>query len=72
MELDVESTHAIAYGKMQAEVSQLKTDVAELKQDVRELLELANRSKGSLWAGMTIASMFGALVSVILSHWPFK
>ena len=62
----------IEYGKMQAEVTQLKQDVSELKRDVRELLELANKSKGSLWAGMTIASMLGALVSWITTHWPFK
>lgn len=62
----------IQIGKMQAEVSQLKQDVAELKLDVRELLELANKSKGSLWAGMTMASLLGALVSWLATHWPFK
>ena len=37
--------------------------------DVKELLALANKSKGSLWAGMSLASAFGAIVSWVVSHW---
>ncbi len=62
---------AIQFGKMQAEVEQLKEDVADLKKDVKQLLELANKSKGGFWAGMTIASMLGAAASWFVSHWPF-
>jgi hypothetical protein len=34
-----------------------------LSEDVKALLELANKSKGSFWAGMTIASTLGGLVT---------
>jgi hypothetical protein len=59
------------FGKMQAEVEQLKEDVADLKADVKQLLELANKGKGGFWAGMTLASMFGGVLGWFISHWPF-
>ncbi len=63
---------AVQFGKMQAEVEQLKEDVAELKKDMKLLLELANKGKGGLWAGMTFASLVGATISWIINHIPFK
>lgn len=63
---------AVQFGKMQAEVEQLKEDVSELKRDVKTLLELANKGKGGLWAGMTFASLVGATLSWIINHLPFK
>jgi hypothetical protein len=60
---------AIQFGKMQAEVEQLQKDVSDLKADVKTLLELANKGKGGFWAGMTLASMLGAVASWFVSHW---
>lgn len=57
------------FGRLEAEVHSLRNQVAALQQDVRKLLALADRSKGGLWAGMTIASMLGGLVSWIANHW---
>lgn len=56
------------FGRLEAEVHSLRTQVTSLQSDVRTLLELANRSKGGLWAGMTLASFFGGIVSWILAH----
>ena len=36
---------------------------------VHQLLELANKSKGGFWMGMTIASGVGGVISWIASHW---
>ena len=36
---------------------------------LEELLALANRSKGGLWIGMSIASAFSAFVGFVASHW---
>lgn len=57
------------FGRLEAEVHSLRNQVAALQQDVRKLLALADRSKGGLWAGMTIASMLGGLVSWVANHW---
>lgn len=56
------------FGRLEAEVHSLRTQVTSLQSDVRTLLELANRSKGGLWVGMTLASFFGGIVSWILAH----
>lgn len=58
----------LQFGKLQAEVEQLKTDMTTLKNDVKELLALANKSKGGFWMGMTIASGIGGFVSWLASH----
>lgn len=58
----------LQFGKLQAEVEQLKDDMRSLKEDVRELLALANKSKGGFWMGMTIASFVGGFVSWVSSH----
>lgn len=57
------------FGRLEAEVHSLRAQVTALQEDVRTLLELANRSKGGLWTGMTLASMLGGLVSWVISHW---
>ena len=57
------------FGRLEAEVHSLRAQVTSLQQDVKTLLEMANKSKGGLWAGMTIASMIGGLASWVVSHW---
>ena len=53
------------FGKLEAQVASLQTEVHQLASDVRELLELANKSKGGFWMGMTIASMAGGIITFI-------
>jgi hypothetical protein len=43
-----------------------------MQTDIRTLLEMANKSKGGLWAGMTMASMLGGAVSWVATHWGSK
>jgi hypothetical protein len=57
------------FGRLEAEVHSLRAQVAALQDDVRTLLALANKSKGGLWTGMALASMFGGVVSWVVSHW---
>ena len=57
------------FGRLEAEVHSLRAQVTSLQQDVRTLLEMAHKSKGGLWAGMTIASMLGGLISWAATHW---
>ena len=56
------------FGRLEAEVHSLRSQVSSLQSDVRELLELANRSKGGLWAGMSIAATLGGAVSWVATH----
>jgi len=56
------------FGRLEAEVHSLRTQVTDLQKDMRELLELANRSKGGLWVGMSIAAGLGGVFSWIVGH----
>lgn len=54
------------FGKLEAQVTALQKEVHTLSKDVKCLLELANKSKGGFWMGMTIASAVGGLVTFII------
>ena len=56
------------FGKLEAEVQSLRAQMTLLQNDVRELLELANKSKGGLWLGMSIAAALGSIVSWVATH----
>jgi len=53
------------FGKLEAQVASLQTEVHQLATDVKALLELANKSKGGFWMGMTIASMLGGVITFV-------
>ena len=44
------------FGKLEAQVEALQNEVHTLSKDVKSLLELANKSKGGFWMGMTTVS----------------
>lgn len=58
----------IKFGLLCGQVKTLEDQVSSLQADVKQLLELANKSKGGLWAGMAIASALGALAGWIVDH----
>lgn len=62
----------VEFGRLQAEVQSLRGQVSSMQTDIRTLLEMANKSKGGLWAGMTLASAFGGVVAWIGTHWGGK
>lgn len=62
---------AVQFGKMQAKVEQLEADMAELKQDMKIILELANKGKGGLLAGMTLVGLFSSAITWLITHLPF-
>ena len=53
----------VQYGRLLASVESLESKVEAMERNVVTLLELANKSKGGLWAGMTLASIFGGILS---------
>jgi len=58
----------IEFGRLQAEVQSLRNQIDSMQTDIRTLLEMANRSKGGLWMGMTLASAFGGAVTWLAGH----
>ena len=55
----------IEYGKLVNSVDNLERKVDALEVDIKKLVAMAERSKGSLWALMGVASVAGAFISYI-------
>ena len=55
----------IEYGKLVNAVDNLERKVDALEVDIKKLVAMAERSKGSLWALMGVASVAGAFISYI-------
>ena len=60
------------FGKLEAEVAALRRDhesqqatIRHIASQVDNLVALANRSRGALWAGMSIASLFGGILTYL-------
>ena len=53
------------FGRLEAQVEALQAEVHSLSKDVKALLELANKGKGGLWMGMTIASFMGGVITFV-------
>ena len=53
----------IEYGKLVNSVENLERKVDAMEIDIKKLLAMAERSKGSLWALMGVASVAGAFIS---------
>jgi len=60
------------YGKLVAQVEAMEKKIDKLESGMEELLELANKSKGGFWMGMTVASIVGGIITFITAHWTLK
>ena len=60
------------YGQLVAQVEQMEKKIDKLEQSIDTLLELANKSKGGFWAGMTIASFLGGFVTFVMHNFLSK
>jgi len=58
----------VKYGVLWERVQNMDKKIDKMEAQIAELLELANKSKGGFWMGMTIASGVGGFVSWIVSH----
>jgi len=56
------------FGRLEAQVEALQVEVHSLSKDVKSLLELANKSKGGFWMGMTIASFVGGGITFFMDR----
>jgi DNA anti-recombination protein RmuC len=64
----MDEVSAREFGKLEAQVEALQEEVSSLRKDVKCLLELANKSKGGFWMGMTIASVVGGLFTFFVDR----
>jgi uncharacterized protein with PhoU and TrkA domain len=55
----------IEYGKLVQSVDNLERKVDAMEVDIKKLVAMAERSKGSLWALMGVASVAGAFISYV-------
>jgi len=55
----------VEYGKLVNAVENLEGKVNSMDADIKRLVAMAERSKGSLWALMGVASVAGAFISYI-------
>ena len=60
---DLEKFDMFKFGQLVNQVETLQGQVNAMDKDIKELLELANRSKGGLWFGMTVVSAISGLIS---------
>ena len=54
------------YGKLVAQFEQMEKKVDAMESDIKKLLAMAERSKGSLWALMGVASVGGGIITYIV------
>jgi hypothetical protein len=57
----------IEYGKLISKVDIMGERINSMDADIKALLELANKSKGGFWMGMTIASAISGFVGFLAS-----
>jgi len=60
------------FGKLEAQVELMQSEIHALRNDVKQLLEMANKSKGGFWMGMTIASTLGGVLTFVADRLFFK
>ena len=51
---------------MWQKVEAMEREMAEMRSDIKTLLAMAERSKGSLWALMGVASVVGGFITIIV------
>jgi hypothetical protein len=61
----MEHIDPVEYGKLISTVDTLSKKVDSMDADIKKLLALANQSKGGFWMGMTIASLFGGILTFV-------
>lgn len=59
----------VKYGVLWERVQNMDKKIDKMEGQIEQLLELANKSKGGFWMGMTIASMAGGFITWVASHW---
>ena len=62
----------VKVGVMWQKLETMEREVSELRDDVKTLLEMANKSKGGLWAGMLFVSAISSFIGFISHYFTVK
>jgi hypothetical protein len=60
------------YGKLVAQVESMEKKIDKLESNMEELLELANKGRGGLWAGMMVVSAVSSMIGFIAHYFGSK
>jgi hypothetical protein len=69
MAFDETNFDPVKYGVLWERVQMMDKKMDKMEAQIDQLLELANKSKGGFWMGMTIASTLGGVIGWVTSHW---
>lgn len=69
MSFDETNFDPVKYGVLWERVQVMDRKMDKMERQLEELVALANKSKGGLWFGMSMASAAGAAIGWITSHW---
>ena len=64
--MDMNEIDPVKVGVMWQKVEVMEREVAEMRSDIKTLLAMAERSKGSLWALMGVASVVGGFITIVV------
>ena len=56
----------VKVGVMWQKVEAMEREMTEMRHDIKTLLAMAERSKGSLWALMGVASVVGGFITILV------
>lgn len=59
----------VKYGVLWQKVQDMTKKLDKMEVQVEQLLELANKSQGGFWFGMTVMSAVSGFIGFILSHY---
>ena len=59
----------VKYGVLWQRVTEMDKKMDKMERQLEDLLALANKGRGGLWMGMTLASIGGGVISWMASHW---
>ena len=59
----------VKYGVLWQRVQEMDKKMDKMERQLEDLLALANKGRGGLWMGMTLASIGGGIISWMASNW---
>ena len=69
MSFDDTNFDPVKYGVLWERVQVMDKKMDKMERQLEELVALANKGKGGLWFGMTVASAVSGLIGWFASHW---